>query len=72
MSSVFRDVRNALIERLENTAIGDTATQHELALTLQLLRQLRQHLETYIADGKLAQREMEQEHWIARMRKRIA
>jgi len=72
MGSVFREVREALVARLEATAIGDTATQHEIALTLQLLKQLRAHLETYITDGQLVNREQEQERWIDRLRGRRA
>ena len=72
LGGVFRDVREALVERLEATAIGDTSTQHEIALTLQCLKQLRQHLETYVTDGKLALREQDEETFMARMRKRIA
>jgi hypothetical protein len=72
MRSVFSGVREALVTKLEQCAIGDTATQHEIALTLQLLKQLRQHLQTFADDGTLAEREVEQERWITRMRKRLA
>ena len=72
MRGVFDGVREALVVKLEQCAIGDTATQHEIALTLQLLKQLRAHLQSYIDDGSLAEREVEQEKWFARMRKRIA
>ena len=72
MRGAFDGVRMALLDRLEATAIGDTATQHEIALTLQCLKQVRQHLESYITDGKLAVREQEQENFMARMRRRIA
>jgi hypothetical protein len=72
MGSVFRDVREALVARLEAAAIGDTSTHHEIALTLQLLRQLRAHLESYITDGKLAEREQEDDNFMRRMKRRIA
>jgi hypothetical protein len=72
LSSAFSAVRSALVDRLEATAIGDTSTQHEIALTLQCLKQVKQHLESYITDGKLAEREVEQERFLTRMRKRIA
>lgn len=72
MAQVFRGVRDALVERLESCPIGDTSTQHEIALTLQLLKQLRAHLNQFIDDGTLAEHEQKQETFIARMRNRIA
>ena len=72
LGGVFREVREALVERLEATGIGDTATQHEIALTLQCLKHLRAHIESYITDGKLAAREQDEETFMARMRRRIA
>lgn len=72
MGGVFNEVREALVARLEQTPIGDTSTQHEIALTLQLLKQLRRHLESWIEDGTLAARELENENFMARMRRRIA
>jgi hypothetical protein len=72
MRGVFNGVREALVLKLEQCPIGDTQTQHEIALTLQLLKQLRAHLQAFIDDGVLAEREVDQEKWFARMRKRIA
>jgi len=72
MGGVFNEVREALVSKLEQTPIGDTDTQHEIALTLQLLKQLRRHLENWIEDGALAEREIENENFMARMRRRIA
>ena len=72
MRAAFNGVREALVLRLEQCAIGDVATQHEIALTLQLLKQLRAHLQSFVDDGTLAEREQQQERWIERMRKRIA
>lgn len=72
MKSVFSGVRNALVERLETCPIGDTNTQHEIALTLQLLKQLQSQLRQFIQDGTLATKEIEQETWLARARKKFA
>lgn len=72
MKSVFSGVRNALIERLEACPMGDMDTQHEIALTLQLLKQLQSQLRQFIQDGTLATKEIEQETWLARARKKFA
>lgn len=72
LKDVFDGVRSALVERLEACPIGDRDAQHEIALTLQLLKQLKQHLLNYVQDGKLAEREQEQENWLRKARKRFA
>lgn len=49
----FEGVRQKLLERLEETAIGDKDTQHELVLCLQTVKQVRRFLENYVRDGQL-------------------
>jgi len=49
----FEGVRQKLLERLEETAIGDVDTQHQLTLCLQTVKQVRKYLENWIRDGEL-------------------
>jgi hypothetical protein len=49
----FEGVRQKLLERLEETAIGDVDTQHQLTLCLQTVKQVRRYLENYVRDGEL-------------------
>lgn len=48
-------VRDKLISGLENCAIGDIDTQHNLTLSLQLLKQLEGMLRRWIDEGTLEQ-----------------
>ena len=72
LQQVFSGVRMALVERLESSGIGDEKTQHEIALMLQLLKQLNTHLLNFADDGKLAAKEVEHENWLAKFRKKSA
>jgi hypothetical protein len=72
LKEVFEGVRIALLERLESSAIGDRDSHHEITLTLQLLKQLKGHLVSYMQDGKLAEKEMEQENWLVRAKRKFA
>jgi hypothetical protein len=72
LKDTFESVRMALLERLEACPIGDRDAQHEIALTLQLLKQLKQHLLSYVQDGKLAEKEVEQKTWLEKAKKRFA
>jgi hypothetical protein len=72
MRSVFAGVKNALIEKLEMCPVGDTGTQHEIALTLQLLKQLQNHLRHFVDDGVLAEAEVQQESFMARMKRKVS
>jgi hypothetical protein len=72
MEQVFGDIRMGLVNRLESVPIGDIDTQHEIALTLQLLKKLRDQLQTYVNDVKVDEHREKQETFIKRMRQRIA
>jgi hypothetical protein len=72
MAQVFNDIRMGLVNRLESVPIGDIDTQHEIALTLQLLKKLKDQLQTYVNDVKVDQHREKQENFIQRMRQRIA
>lgn len=53
VQKAFEGVRMALLTRLEEVALGDIDTQHEIAVSLQLLKQLKRQLHTWITDGEV-------------------
>jgi hypothetical protein len=72
LKEAFDGVRMALLERLEAAPIGDRDVHHEITLTLQLLKQLKGHLVSYVQDGKLAEKEIEQENWLQKAKRKFA
>lgn len=53
LQKAFEGVRQALLVRLEECAIGDHAIQHEITVSLQLLKQLKRQLSNWVSDGQL-------------------
>lgn len=53
LKDAFSGVRQKLLEKIEETAIGDVDTQHQLVLCLQTVKQVRKYLENWIRDGEL-------------------
>jgi hypothetical protein len=72
MQQAFADIRMALVAQMEQSAIGDLDTHHEIALTLQLLKQLRERLDRYAQELAIDQQKQKHESFIAKMRERIA
>lgn len=72
MQWVFDEVRDDLTKALEASAFGDYDTHHNLAIGLQVLKQIQSKLQAVIGDGKMAEAEVEQENWISRMKRRMA
>lgn len=62
-------VRMGLVQRMETSAVGDRDTHHEIALSLQLLKQIHQHIKTVAETGKMA--EIERKNWLDHVKKRI-
>lgn len=54
MKAAFLGIESGLVENLKRVPMGDTATQHELVLTLQLLEKLKGHFLTIMQTGKMA------------------
>ncbi len=50
IKQAFIDIRESLVRQLENVPIGDTETQHQVSITLQLLKRLETTLTRYIQD----------------------
>lgn len=55
MKKAFIGIETGLVESLKRVAMGDTKTQHELVLTLQLLEKLKKHFLEVMQTGKMAQ-----------------
>lgn len=54
MKAAFMGIESGLVENMKRVPIGDTKTQHELILSLQLLSQLKAHFLTIMQTGKMA------------------
>lgn len=54
MKSAFMGIESGLVENMKRVPMGDTKTQHELILSLQLLSQLKAHFLTIMQTGKMA------------------
>lgn len=67
----FSDVRAGLIERLESSPISDVETQHEIALMLQLLKQVKVKLEQYCNDQRMVEAQTREETFISRARQKL-
>ena len=71
LKEAFAGVKAKLIEKLEEVPIGDLDTQHEIALSLQLLKTVRRYLENWVQDGVIeSQRASSHTAW-QRLQKRI-
>jgi hypothetical protein len=53
LQKAFGGVREALIAKMEDSAIGDVAFHHEIALSLQALKSLRRQLVNWVDSGVL-------------------
>jgi len=56
LQKAFEGVRMGLLQSIEATAIGDRDAQHELAISLQLLKSVRRQLERWVTDGEVEKR----------------
>lgn len=55
LKEAFESVERGLVDAMKRVAMGDTKTQHELVLTLQLLGKVKGHIEEVVQTGQLAQ-----------------
>lgn len=53
LQKAFAGVREALVQRIEASAIGDAESHHSFAQQLQALREIHRQLHKWIADGQL-------------------
>lgn len=54
LKQAFLGIESGIVENMKQVPIGDTKTQHELVLTLQLLGKLKGHFLTIMQTGKMA------------------
>ena len=67
LQKAFEGVRMALVARLEEISLEDHSLQHEIAVSLQLLKQLKRQLHNWITDGQLEKAKAKQrEGWFNR------
>jgi len=60
-------VREALVQRLEECPIADTVMQHEIAISLQLLKQIERHIKSFVTTGELEMAKKKDEiNWLKR------
>jgi hypothetical protein len=70
--SAMVDIRESFVRQLEACGMDDMQTQHEITLSLQLLKQVQTKLSRYIQEGKLAEEKRKQESFMERIRERLA
>jgi hypothetical protein len=71
MKAAFEDIRMSLVSKLEFTPISDVETQHEIALMLQLLKRLREQLQSYVSAQSVDIAKQKQDSFIEKMRERF-
>lgn len=64
----FEDIRMALVRQLEEVPMGDVDTQHEVALSLQLLKRLRTTIARYTDEIAVDQHKQKQDSFMRRIR----
>jgi hypothetical protein len=70
LKAAFEGVRAKLVEKLEEVPFGDIDTQHEIALSLQILKNVRRYLENWVQDGRLeAERATSKANWMTFMKR---
>jgi len=67
----FGDIREQLVQRLEGTPVSDVDAQHDLTITLQLLRQLKTQLSRYTDEIVLDNAQSKHESWLNRARQKL-
>jgi predicted metal-dependent HD superfamily phosphohydrolase len=72
LQAAFHDIRMQLVAKLEQVPFGDIDTQHEIALTLQLLKRLREQLALYANEVAVDKAKKKHESFVTRMRERLA
>lgn len=66
--SMQEELRMDLVARLESVPMGDIDTQHEIALSLQLLRQMKTRLMSYANEAAMEKAVARHDSFVAKMR----
>lgn len=70
-NGVMSDIREQLVAKLEICPISDVEAQHDLTITLQLLKQLKTQLARYCDEIVLDNAKARQESWLRRARQTL-
>ena len=68
---VMQDIREQLVAKIEACPISDVDAQHDLTITLQLLKQLRTQLARYCDEIVLDNAKARQESWLRRAKQSL-
>ena len=68
---VFNDLRESLVLKLEACPVSNVEAQHDLTITLQLLKLLKTQLTRYTDEIVVDNARQKHESWIAKARQRI-
>ncbi len=60
LQKAFAGVREALVQRIEASAIGDASSHHSFAQQLQALREIQRQLAKWITDAEVVKLRSEQ------------
>lgn len=68
---VFADIREQLVLKLEGCPVTDVDAQHDLTITLQLLKQLKTQLARYCDEIVIETARARQDSWLKRAKQSI-
>lgn len=68
---VFSDIRDQIVMKLEACPVSDVEAQHDLTLTLQLLKQLKTQLARYTEEIVIDNARARQESWLKRAKQSL-
>lgn len=67
----MRDIRENIVRLIESTAMGDVDTQHELALSLTLLKRIPAQFRQYADALVIEKHQKQQQSFMDRMKQRL-
>jgi hypothetical protein len=68
---VFSDIREQIVQKFESCPLSDVDAQHDLTITLQLLKQLKTQLIRYTDEIVLDNAKARQESWLKRAKQSL-
>lgn len=69
---VFNDIREQIVAKLESIPVTDVDAQHDLTITLQLLKQLKTQLSRYTDEIVLDNAKSKHETWLKKARQTLS
>ncbi len=71
LTEAFTSLENAYTRAWRDTLIGDVAAREKLFLAINVVGKVREHLQTIVANGNLAKKELEDLAKLAEPRRRF-